>query len=92
MRGPRRGPLRGYSSTGRAPALQAGGCGFEPRYLHQIREKVPSHARRPAGGRGAAKPDRSSASSRAVRYPRRSGARDAGASRPIFDNRIRDVG
>jgi len=27
-----------------------------------------------------------------VRYPRRSGARDAGASRPIFDNRIRDVG
>ena len=27
--------LRGYSSVGRAPALQAGGHEFESRYLHQ---------------------------------------------------------
>jgi hypothetical protein len=27
--------LRGYSSAGRAPALQAGGQRFEPAYLHQ---------------------------------------------------------
>ncbi len=26
---------RGYSSAGRAPALQAGGQEFEPPYLHQ---------------------------------------------------------
>ena len=26
----------GYSSVGRAPALQAGGQGFESLYLHQI--------------------------------------------------------
>ena len=26
--------LRGYSSVGRAPALQAGGQGFESPYLH----------------------------------------------------------
>ena len=28
-------PLWGYSSDGRAPALQAGGQRFEPVYLHQ---------------------------------------------------------
>ena len=27
--------LRGYSSVGRAPALQAGGRRFDPGYLHQ---------------------------------------------------------
>ncbi len=27
--------IRGYSSAGRAPALQAGGQRFEPAYLHQ---------------------------------------------------------
>src|SRR5690606_17294395 len=27
---------RGRSSTGRAPALQAGGCGFEPHRLHWL--------------------------------------------------------
>ena len=36
----RKGPLktakpRGYSSAGRAPALQAGGHRFDPDYLHQ---------------------------------------------------------
>ena len=29
------GEERGYSSAGRAPALQAGGQRFEPAYLHQ---------------------------------------------------------
>ena len=28
---------RGCSSAGRAPALQAGGHGFEPHHLHQVR-------------------------------------------------------
>ena len=28
-------PLWGYSSVGRAPALQAGGHEFESRYLHE---------------------------------------------------------
>ena len=27
---------RGYSSAGRAPALQAGGHRFDPDYLHQL--------------------------------------------------------
>ncbi len=27
--------IRGYSSAGRAPALQAGGERFDPAYLHQ---------------------------------------------------------
>ena len=27
---------RGYSSAGRAPALQAGGHRFDPDYLHQM--------------------------------------------------------
>ena len=31
---PRRPTLRGYSSVGRAPALQAGGQEFESLYLH----------------------------------------------------------
>ena len=30
----------GYSSAGRAPALQAGGLRFDPAYLHQQPEKV----------------------------------------------------
>ena len=30
--------LRGYSSAGRAPALQAGGHRFDPDYLHQGRK------------------------------------------------------
>ena len=34
----KREKLRGYSSAGRAPALQAGGHRFDPDYLHQ-REK-----------------------------------------------------
>ena len=29
--------LWGYSSAGRAPALQAGGHEFDPRYLHRMR-------------------------------------------------------
>ena len=31
--------LWGYSSVGRAPALQAGGQGFESLYLHDSREQ-----------------------------------------------------
>ena len=31
----------GYSSAGRAPALQAGGHRFEPDYLHQKTEDGP---------------------------------------------------
>ena len=34
FQGPAR-DIRGYSSAGRAPALQAGGQRFEPAYLHQ---------------------------------------------------------
>ena len=30
--------IRGYSSAGRAPALQAGGQRFDPAYLHQKEE------------------------------------------------------
>ena len=30
----------GYSSAGRAPALQAGGLRFDPAYLHQQPERV----------------------------------------------------
>ena len=39
--------IRGYSSAGRAPALQAGGHRFEPDYLHQdglIAQLVRAHA------------------------------------------------
>ena len=32
--------IRGYSSVGRAPALQAGGQRFDPAYLHHIFQKV----------------------------------------------------
>ncbi len=34
FQGPAR-DIRGYSSAGRAPALQAGGQRFDPAYLHQ---------------------------------------------------------
>ena len=37
FQGPAR-DIRGYSSAGRAPALQAGGQRFEPAYLHQREE------------------------------------------------------
>ena len=33
----------GCSSAGRAPALQAGGHGFEPHHLHQPAVPVPKH-------------------------------------------------
>ena len=36
FQGPAR-DIRGYSSAGRAPALQAGGQRFDPAYLHHIR-------------------------------------------------------
>ena len=32
--------IRGYSSAGRAPALQAGGQRFDPAYLHQWLEGI----------------------------------------------------
>ena len=32
--------MRGYSSAGRAPALQAGGQRFDPAYLHQTAAAV----------------------------------------------------
>ena len=38
--GSRKRLLRGYSSIGRAPALQAGGCRFDPGYLHH-EEEIP---------------------------------------------------
>ena len=38
FQGPAR-DIRGYSSAGRAPALQAGGQRFDPAYLHQRLEK-----------------------------------------------------
>ena len=37
FQGPAR-DIRGYSSAGRAPALQAGGQRFDPAYLHQREE------------------------------------------------------
>ena len=36
----KREKLRGYSSAGRAPALQAGGHRFDPDYLHQKGERT----------------------------------------------------
>ena len=36
---------RGYSSAGRAPALQAGGRRFDPDYLHQNQIKTVSESR-----------------------------------------------
>ena len=38
LEGTGRGEMWGYSSAGRAPALQAGGRRFDPDYLHQNRE------------------------------------------------------
>ena len=35
IRKARKGEIWGYSSAGRAPALQAGGQRFDPAYLHQ---------------------------------------------------------
>ena len=40
FQGPAR-DIRGYSSAGRAPALQAGGQRFDPAYLHQRLELEP---------------------------------------------------
>ena len=40
FQGPAR-DIRGYSSAGRAPALQAGGQRFDPAYLHQRLEVEP---------------------------------------------------
>ena len=40
FQGPAR-DIRGYSSAGRAPALQAGGQRFDPDYLHQRLEVEP---------------------------------------------------
>ena len=40
FQGPAR-EIRGYSSAGRAPALQAGGQRFDPAYLHQRLEVEP---------------------------------------------------
>ena len=39
FQGPAR-DIRGYSSAGRAPALQAGGQRFDPAYLHQRLEEI----------------------------------------------------
>ena len=39
FQGPAR-DIRGYSSAGRAPALQAGGQRFDPAYLHQRLEGI----------------------------------------------------
>ena len=39
FQGPAR-DIRGYSSAGRAPALQAGGQRFDPAYLHHAFEKT----------------------------------------------------
>ena len=36
------GPIRGCSSAGRAPALQAGGHRFDPVHLHQLSEESKS--------------------------------------------------
>ena len=40
FQGPAR-DIRGYSSAGRVPALQAGGQRFDPAYLHQRLEVEP---------------------------------------------------
>ena len=39
FQGPARG-IRGYSSAGRAPALQAGGQRFDPAYLHHEKQQL----------------------------------------------------
>ena len=39
FQGPAR-DIRGYSSVGRAPALQAGGQRFDPAYLHHEKQQL----------------------------------------------------
>ena len=39
FQGPAR-DIRGYSSAGRAPALQAGGQWFDPAYLHHEKQQL----------------------------------------------------
>ena len=39
FQGPAR-DIRGYSSAGRAPALQAGGQRFDPAYLHHQKQQL----------------------------------------------------
>ena len=39
FQGPAR-EIRGYSSAGRAPALQAGGQRFDPAYLHHEKQQL----------------------------------------------------
>ena len=39
FQGPAR-DIRGYSSAGRAPALQAGGQPFDPAYLHHEKQQL----------------------------------------------------
>ena len=39
FQGPAR-DIRGYSSAGRAPALQAGGQRFDPAYLHHEKQEL----------------------------------------------------
>ena len=39
FQGPAR-DIRGYSSAGRAPALQAGGQRFDPAYLHHEKQQL----------------------------------------------------
>ena len=44
--------LRGYSSAGRAPALQAGGHRFDPDYLHQIGDLKDENHKKPRKNMG----------------------------------------
>ncbi len=44
---------RGYSSAGRAPALQAGGHRFESVYLHHLKGWVRGSKRRKCGNEGS---------------------------------------
>ena len=44
-KGNSRKEIRGYSSAGRAPALQAGGQRFDPVYLHQSIPKKKNRSR-----------------------------------------------
>ena len=44
---------RGYSSAGRAPALQAGGHRFESVYLHHLKEWVRGSKRRKCENEGS---------------------------------------
>ena len=47
---------RGYSSAGRAPALQAGGQRFEPAYLHHSQQTIRRYARQTASMRSVPLP------------------------------------